>query len=398
LVYRAPGLPERTYYYAILPVSSGGSGGEYVILLMEDITERIRLAEEVRQAERHLVCVIESANDLVISTDPQGRILSWNNAAVGATGFGPSEVKQHLFTDILGPSHHAKWSTVLLDLADREEAVQAEWSLRTKQGTDVPVSWVCSRLRDYGGALQGVVAVGRDLTERKKLQLQILRAQKLAALAIMAGGIAHEIRNPLSVASLACEFLQSDELVGAFAKECAQKIQGGVHRASAIIEKLLRFARPAASNQDLGPVDLRQVAREAAGVATSQALLHHVVVNLGLPETPVMVMGCSTILEQVVLNLLLNAIKAMPSGGEIVIEMASERDQAVLRVRDQGVGIPEGELDQVFDPFYTTGGPGEGMGLGLSFCYAAIKDHFGSIEVDSRPGVGTTVAIRLPAS
>lgn len=248
------------------------------------------------------------------------------------------------------------------------------------------------------GSVYGIVAVGRDLTEQRHLQMQVLQSQRLAAMGIMAGGIAHEIRNPLSLVSSACQFLQDDDLPPEFIKECALKIDEGITRTSQIIESLIAFARPMAQDTRFTSVDMNAVIQKCISVLSNEVSLGRIHIVLDLPKQPVLVFGSTTILQQVILNILLNAIKAMSEGGQLRIVLVNKDYEAAIQISDTGCGIPKKDIDRIFDPFYTTKQMGDGMGLGLSFCFSALKEHFGAIEIESNEGVGSVFKIRLPTA
>jgi signal transduction histidine kinase len=255
-------------------------------------------------------------------------------------------------------------------------------------------------MQNEAGRVIGVVAVGRDLTERRKLEMQILQSQKLAALGVMAGGIAHEIRNPLAISSSAAQFLIEEpicELEPEFVVKCAEKIHQGIHRASKIIENLMRFARPSFQNE-LESVDLVTLCNDTIGLVANEAKLKKVELDIQLPSTPMIINGQPHMLQQMLMNLMLNAFRAMPNGGRIKFSLQSNHEEVMLYIADTGTGIPTHNLDKIFDPFFTTSPVGEGVGLGLSLCYSIIKQHFGAIEVESTPNKGSLFTIRLPLS
>jgi signal transduction histidine kinase len=237
--------------------------------------------------------------------------------------------------------------------------------------------------------------VGRDLTERRKLEAHLLQSQKLAALGVMAGGIAHEVRNPLAVCSSAAQFLLQEQDDPELRQECARKIHAATKRACMIIENLLRFARPSVETE-LKQIDLASVLTETLSLVITQARVQKIELVTQLPPEPVWISGIEALLQQAFLNLFLNTIKAMPEGGILTTALDCGKDGVRVRISDTGHGIAPRDLDKIFDPFYTTAPVGQGSGLGLSICYSIIKQHLGAIEVDSQPGVGTTITVRLP--
>jgi PAS domain S-box-containing protein len=395
MTYRAPGIPLRIYYYRILPFSWQGTV-ELAMLLMEDVTEQERLSEEVRQMERHLASVVESASDIVLSTDGDGRILTWNTAAVSVSGYAFEEVTGRFFHEFCAPEHQDDLRRVFLELKEGRGSWMAEWEFIRKDGTHLQVSWVCSPMKmDRQSSRMGIVAVGRDLTERRKLEMQLIQSQKLAALGVMAGGIAHEIRNPLAISYSCAQFLFDDDISQEFRRECTEKIHAGIRRASTIIENLLRFARPSAKT-DMGEVDLIPLIMETAALVANQARIQKVELETSFPEARVLIRGIDSPLQQVFMNIFLNAMDAMPEGGVLSVAVEEQSGEVLVRVADSGVGIEEDELDKIFDPFYTRSSTGRGTGLGLSICYSIVKEHLGSIQVESSPGKGSNFIVRLP--
>ena len=395
LTYRVPGVPMRYYYYRIMPFSREGEVYN-VMFLMEDITEQVRLSEEVRRVERHLSSVVESASDIVLSMDINGRILTWNTAAERVSGYSLREIQGALFSHYCAPDIRGEVSRALAMQKNGDDYYMAEWDLLTKRGAPVSVSWVLSPMKEAASKVVGVVAVGRDLSERRKFEMQMMQSQKLAALGVMAGGIAHEIRNPLAVCSSAAQFLLEEEIDHGFQRECSEKIYLGIRKASEIIENLLRFARPK-EKAVVELVDLASTLKETLSLVANQARIQKVTITTHFPPDKILVSGVRSLLQQVFMNLFLNAINAMPGGGVMEVSMESlEKREVRVGVTDNGKGIAPEEIDKIFDPFYTTSPVGQGTGLGLSVSYSIVKQHFGSIEVESVPEEGSSFWVRLP--
>lgn len=394
LTYRAPGVPLRVYYYSILPFSWEGQV-ESAMLLMEDVTEQVRLSEDFRRLERHLASIVECASDVIVSTDKQGKIVTWNTAAEKISGFTQNHVRGRYFYEFCVKEAHDEVKKVFSNIEGQRNSIMAEWDLITKSGACVPVYWVCSALKESSSREVGIVAVGRDLTERRKLEMQLLQSQKLAALGVMAGGIAHEIRNPLAICSSAAQFLLEDDVTETFRKECAEKIHAGIQRASLIIENLLRFARPTTTTE-LSKIDLVLIIKESIALVANQARIQKIDLVTHYSHEVIMLSGIAGLLQQVIINILLNAINAMPQGGRLTINTEVKGNEVLVHICDSGHGISPVNIDKIFDPFYTTSTVGKGTGLGLSICYSIVKHHFGSIEVESEVGTGSTFTIKLP--
>ena len=394
MTYRAPGVPTRIYYYTVVPVKSGNVV-EHAMLVMDDITEKVQLSEKARMAERHLASVIESANDLVVSTDAEGRIISWNAAAERISGFRVDAVRGRLLAELCDPAQRDAMTAIIQRLVNGGAVQLQELSLVARSGGLVPVDWSCSPIRDDSDKVSGVVAVGRDLSERRAFEQHIFQSEKLAALGVMAGGIAHELRNPLSVSFSAAQFLLDSSHDPAFQQECVSKIIDGIQRSSGIIENLLRFARPAPSDQ-VEAMNLVTLVQETVSVLTPQAKIQKIKIFEDYPAPFVPISGNASLLQQVIMNLILNAYQAMPTGGQIKVTVRRVAAEAVVQVGDTGCGISAANLGRVFDPFFTTQPIGKGTGLGLSICHTIVKQHGGVIEVDSLEGRGSTFTVRFP--
>ena len=395
MVYRAPGLPARTYYYSLIPFRKAHKIN-HVMLLMEDITDMIRLGEEVRKAERHLASVIESASDIVLSMCPSGQILTWNTAAVNIIGFDQREVRNRNLADFCVESQRQTLVRALERVQHPAPAEPVEVELISRAGEPIPISWVFSAMRDTEGRVIALVAVGRNLTERRKFEAQLLQTEKLAALGVMAGGIAHELRNPMAVVSSAAQLLLSTSLRPELANECAQRIFTGVQRAAGIIENLLCFARPSDKGKK-ADLDLVLVVHEAVTFLRNQAQSAGLEIQVKCPDTPVPVLGNACLLQQLIANLVTNSAHAIAgSGGKISVILDRSEAHAVLFISDTGCGIPTAHLNKVFDPFFTAMPMGRGTGLGLSICHTIVQQHDGTIEIASREGHGTTVKVLLP--
>lgn len=394
MTYRAPGIPIRTYYYSILPFAWRGDV-ENIILLMDDVTEQVRLSEEVRRVERHLASVVESARDVVLSTDSEGTVLTWNTAAERLTGYPSWQVKGRSFFERCVPQASDELRKVFAQLRIVDSPQTGEWELLTKNGNDIPISWVFSSMKDEQGIPVGVVAVGRDLSEHRKLEMQLLQSQKLAALGVMAGGIAHEIRNPLAVCSSAAQFLKNPEIQPGLRDECVSKILDGINKASSIIENLLRFARPSSSSE-MNPIDIVDAIRDALQLVSNQAKIGKIAITADLPGGPMPVYGNGNLLQQMFVNLFLNAFNSMPEGGNLTVSVRPGRGGVLVAIQDSGCGISPEYLEKIFDPFFTLSPVGKGTGLGLSICYSIVRQHMGNIEVQSIEGEGTIFTVYLP--
>jgi signal transduction histidine kinase len=186
-----------------------------------------------------------------------------------------------------------------------------------------------------------------------------------------------------------------DDLEPEFQKECAAKIRAGIQRASIIIENLLRFARPSAADINMTQVNIISLLEDTLTLIANQARIHKVVVQTNFPEQPVYVNGIASLMQQMFMNLFLNATNAMPDGGTLNIDVAIMNGKVEIGVGDTGRGISKADVNNIFDPFFTKSPVGTGTGLGLSICYSIAKQHFGTIDVDSVEGKGSIFTVKL---
>lgn len=402
VVYRAPNLPSRTYYYRLIPIYSSphqtAEAGqvENVMVLMDDVTEREQLGEEVRRIERHLASLVECANDLVISMDPHGQIITWNRAAEMTSGLKAEQVKGHSWISVCVPEQQSPLNDILEKLAHGANVQHIEAGLLTAGGEEVPIAWSCSPMNDDVGKIVGIVAVGRDLTENRQMQDQLIQSAKMASLGVMAGGIAHELRNPLGIISASAQLLQESPEDVQLRNQGLQKISIATQRASLIIENLLKFTRSEGVRVKR-EIDLHAVLDETLALMSPQITLQKVVLERkNLPDFP-HVYGSREMLQQVFINLILNACNSMSGGGTLTITVGTNAYQEVeIRFSDTGSGISPENIPKIFDPFFTTMPVGKGVGLGLSISHSIIRQHHGAIEVQSQVGRGSTFIVRLP--
>jgi PAS domain S-box-containing protein len=306
ITYRAPGIPTRIYYYTVVPIKAEGRV-ECAMILMDDITEKVRLVEQAHLVQARLANVVEYANDLLVSADTEGCIVTWNPAAERVTGFSSRDVQGRAIFDLCEQGDQEDMKSMIQQLARGQSVRSRELRLIARSGALIPVAWVFSYMRDESGKVSALVAVGRDLTERHAFEAQLAQSVKLAALGVMAGGIAHELRNPLSVSYSAAQFLKEGAPDPEFHTECVEKILAGIERASGIIENLLRFSRPSEGG-NTKIIDLVPVVRETARLLSNQGALQKVTVTENYPAVSIFINGNASQLQQVLMNLIFSLL------------------------------------------------------------------------------------------
>jgi two-component system NtrC family sensor kinase len=234
----------------------------------------------------------------------------------------------------------------------------------------------------------------REQKLRKTTQRQISRSEKLASIGRLAAGIAHEINNPLTGILMFAHILQEREGRDDQDQRDIRVIVDETTRVSGIVRSLLDFARESAPSKTL--LDLNDVVQEVIQLARVEVAAHEIVIMQELAARLPPILGDRDQLKQVFLNLMLNAIEAMPTGGTLSFRSATRNGEVVVQVTDNGCGIPADHMDRIIDPFFTTKPVGKGTGLGLSVSYGILQQHGGSLEVESEENVGTTVLVVIP--
>jgi PAS domain S-box-containing protein len=385
---------------SLAPIRLDGLPG--LIAFTRDITERRKAVTALESSERRFRQLVELAPDAVWINDGR-RLLFANPAAARLLRY--DSVEALLAVDpreIVAPEDRASMrERTQLMFETRRPLPPREYRSRRSDG-----SWVVAEVQSMPIEWEGtpaILGIARDVTERKEIEARLARSERLAALGTLLAGIAHEMNNPLSYTLLGIEqavgFLEQsaappDEV--AKLREILEGVLHGATRVAAVISQIRASSRPDAEH--LGPVALRRVL-EAALRVTQNEIHHRARLVTDLTDVP-HIIGSAQRLEQVFLNLLVNAVHALPDGradNEIRVAMATTAaDEIVVEITDNGPGIPEDIRPRIFDPFFTTKPVGLGLGLGLSICHGIVSAHGGTIVVDSVLGRGSTFRVVLP--
>jgi PAS domain S-box-containing protein len=378
------------------------SGSIHARSFVRDITERKRAEEELLR----LAHTIRSIGEGVIIANEEGKIVFVNKAFEKVTHYEAVEVVGRDM-GLLGSPHSPRgWKKELL----RKTFGQGEWEgellFKRKNEEEFPVYLVTSLIKEEDKSASGkmaMVAAFRDIAEHKRLQMELLQSEKLAAIGQLAAGVAHEIRNPLNIIGSSIyylkEVLQGAPRTGSAGPEGDIKghlkiIQEEIQRCQRIITQLLDFSHRA--KRELEECDLNTLIEDTLSLVGKEMEVNKIKVIKDFKPFAPLYLNTDD-MKQVLLNLILNARDAMPRGGTLRIATQLCPSNVVeVVISDTGHGIPQAEQKKLFLPFYTTKEPGMGTGLGLYAVHSAIKRTKGSIKVDSSPGRGTTFTITLP--
>ncbi len=353
---------------------------------------------ETRALAAYQARVLDQTAVLLNSVDASGRVVTWNRASERLVGVSSDEAKGRLFGIEVAQAKDLDHWREMWETLIGAGVMAREIVLLDSEGRDIPFHLEGRVLRD-GNEIRGAVFVGLDLRIRRALEKQVLQSQKMAAVGLLAAGIAHEINNPLSGVVGYSKLLLERDLDDKIREKVERIAQSG-ERCRKIVEGVLLFSRSQQSGAR-SEVDLAGLVDRVVRIGEYQWKMHNVRIMREPERLPgdgsLRVMADGDQLEQVLLNLLSNAVDAMPRGGTVRITLAPEPDDHVsFSVSDEGVGIPEEIRDSIFDPFFSTKEIGKGTGLGLSISYGIVRDHGGDILLESQPGRGTTFRVVLP--
>jgi two-component system sensor histidine kinase AtoS len=328
--------------------------------------------------------------------DPNDIVTSWNKGAERVFGYLESEMIGRP-VDILLPSE-LREARELESIGRRfrsQGAVRSHQTDRiTKDGRLIQIIFTRTAIRDDTGKIVGSSSVIKDVTSFRNLEKQLADAEHLATLGELCAGLAHEIKNPLAGIKGAIDVIRDSTPVADKHQDILSDVIHAVERIDKIVRDLLNYAKPKPPSHT--SIDLPELVQRIAAIARTTSKHGSIPIQVcQLAPVPEFT-GDETQLEQVLLNLLLNAQNAMPSGGHIEIVLDYDRDDAAVKmeVRDDGPGIPESIRKKIFQPFFTT--RTDGAGLGLAVCLKNVQYHGGTIEVHSEAGKGTTFSISIP--
>jgi PAS domain S-box-containing protein len=345
--------------------------------------------------------ILESLDDGLLVLDLNDRIVRWNSALEQLYGVSRDEAAGRPFEEVFDPLFVEAIRTARRDTpsgATLSRMPLAGRAARDGQTLIVNAAVVPLRALDSAAAtIAGSIVILEDVTARVQLEEQLQISEKMASIGLLAAGVAHEVNTPLTGISSFTQMLLEGADPADPKTRLLEKIERQTFRAAKIVNGLLNLSRPAAAAvSERAPVDLNTVIAEVLALLEHQFAQHNVKVRRELCDDPVMVLGLEHKLQQVFLNLFLNARDAMPKGGWLSISTRAEDGRVVACVSDTGSGIPNEYLSRIYDPFFTTKTLGQGTGLGLSITYGIVREHEGSIDCESGVGHGTSFILSFP--
>jgi two-component system sensor histidine kinase PilS (NtrC family) len=392
-------LPGRQFAQYTIAINLSGFAA--VALLSGSLAERLRSAQsrlkdasdEIQDLRAFNEYVIDGLLSGLVTTDGDGRVLTFNRAASTITGIPREQALGHNAAEVLQVPSDAR---ARLDTLQQTRSLRVELEYRTGDGRQLEIGLMITMIALPNGR-SGYLYTFQDVTELRRLERTARMQQRLAAVGEMAAGIAHEIRNPLAAMSGSIQVLRQELPLSEDQSQLMDIVLRESERLNDTIRSFLAYARP--QKFSMTNLDLGKVVGDAALLLRNSSEAHddHVV-DVKVPPQPVWFEADENQIRQIIWNVASNGLRAMPHGGRLLlsvaIESANSRDEVVLAVTDQGHGIPPDELDNIFQPFRSSFQ--KGTGLGLAIVHRIVSDYGGTIQVSSTVGTGTTVSVRLP--
>lgn len=385
----------------------------------------VRMFERMQSSEEKYRVLVESANSIIMRLDTQGRITFLNKYGQDFYGYSDREILSRNALGLILPdidSNGKDFSTIFSDfLAHPERHENFENENIRRNGEKVWVSWSNKAIYDRDGSLAEILCVGNDITERKKaeqekksLELQLVRSQKMEAIGTLAGGVAHDLNNILSGIVSYPEILLMEVQEDSPMRKSLEVIKRSGEKAAAIVQDLLTLARRGVSVSNV--VNLNSIIEEYfKSPEYSKLVQYHplVMFDFRLEDNLSNVLGSSVHLSKTLMNLVSNAAEAMPKGGTITVstknksveqairgyDVIEKGEYVVLSVADSGIGISPEDVKRIFEPFYSKKEMGRsGTGLGMAVIWSTVKDHQGYIDVKTEVGQGTQFDLYFPVT
>jgi PAS domain S-box-containing protein len=364
-----------------------------------DVTERLEIEKSLRREQEFVRRLVECFPDLIAVLDREGRFTYVTERVKDVLGLEPKDFLGQRMGRRTHPEDQPRLAEALQHvLSGRKGSAETEYRVRHGDGSWRTLRGSAGPLFDEAGKISGIVQTARDVTESKRLEEQLAQKEKFAAMGQMMAGAAHELNNPLT-AILGVSDLLRERAADEATRRQVDLILQQARRAASIVQDLLAFSRP--PTQVLSKLRLDEIVREAVQLQQAALGQKNIRVQFTAPGDLPAVEGDRKLLMQVFLNIIENARQAVSAArdhGALDVSLARVHDRIRVTIADDGPGISPENLGKVFDPFFTTKRPGGGSGLGLTICLAVVKEHGGTIEVQSTAGTGAAFHVFLPVA
>jgi PAS domain S-box-containing protein len=393
---------------SVIPVEVHGQlvsigGKKFILCLARDMTERILAEKVLKRSEERFRTVLEDMDNGYFELDLRGYYTFVNDAMCKILGLSRADIVARHFSNFIDPSDDKfidNSRAIISEVIAKGVTRSGMFGTIVKgDGSRRIIGVSVSPMKDAAGIITGLRGITRDITDRIKMEQQLLIAGKLASIGELAAGVAHEINNPLTAIMGFAQLLANDDDVPANIKEDLEKIYSQSQRAARIVQNLLTFAR--SNTLEKSVIDINALILKTLEMRSYEHKVSNTEVITELQEGLPGISADENQIQQVILNVIINAeqsIAAKKKAGTIRIVTSAIEDKIKITIADDGPGIPREMLDRLFDPFFTTKDVGQGTGLGLSVCHGIITNHGGRIYAESIVGEGATFIIELPIS
>jgi PAS domain S-box-containing protein len=365
-----------------------------------DITERREIERRLHKQQEFAHRLVDSFPDLILVLDVSANYTFVSPRCLEVLGYIDDEISQMKLGACTHPDDLPKLMSLYHDLISGKQSLASlEMRVRHKMGEWRRILFNFSPLFDENEKIEGVVLSGRDVTDLKRLEEQLIQAEKLAAMGQMLAGVAHELNNPLTAILGVTELVREREGLDQSMKRQLDLTHRQARRAARIVQNLLEFSRPASPQRKA--IDISTILERTLQLHEHSLRRNQVEVDF-TPRTDLPpIVGDANQLIQVFLNLISNAeqaIREVRESGRIQIRLTLASGNVITTVQDDGIGISPEAMPKLFDPFYTTKRPGGGTGLGLSICLSIAREHGGTMQAEALPGGGSAFSVYLPAA
>lgn len=355
------------------------------------------LAKKFQERWRTLT---HNAPHLIITIDRQGVITFVNERIRQLLGYDVEEIMNSSLSTLISDQDWEAVGKDIMEVTGKGQIKSCVYRLKQKNGSTVTYAIDWSPLRESSGKIVGAVGMGRDITREKEKQAELVQSQRLEALTDFVGGIAHHFNNLMTVIVLEADLIgkeirkQEDEIIDEIIEERLKSISQSCFRGTQKIDRILEFIEGLSGKQFL-MIDIDEVAKQTLSQVSVYLEAKTIQVNTKWGKVP-QVLGCSSQLRKALIEILMNAIEAMPKDGKLDIKIGTEKDCVAISIADSGSGMSEEVRKKMFEPFFTTKEPTRN-GLGATVAYGILKNHGARIKVFSAREKGTTFVINLPA-
>ncbi len=363
------------------------------------MVEKVRLQKELIETKNFLESIVEKAGDAISVVDLEGKILYWNEGAERIYGYPKEEVLGKRLSDFLFPidedlreEEERLLGELMARVREGEVVSNVEVKRKTREGKEIITSMTISPLKDAEGKVIAASRICKDITQLKRAEERLALTERLTSLGEISAGVAHELRNPLAGIKLNTQILLRSINIPEMERKLLKSSQEGIERIQKIVDDMLHFSKPKAAK--FKEEEINEIVKNSLSIFQTKLKQGNITLELLPAESLPRILVDAHQIQQVLINLILNAIQSMEKGGTLTLRTFPEGKGGLgVEVKDTGIGIPKVHLKKIFDPFFTT--KSQGTGLGLSISVKILEAHGATLDVSSEEGKGSTFTIHF---